>query len=103
MSQANPPAISPRCQLARMISSIWVPQAIYAAAKLELADVLAPGPLSAREVRGHRRHRVLRAPSLSRRRGRGGRRIVRHAPMVTSSRCQVVGRRWNGTSERSPE
>ncbi len=50
MSQAQPPTLPPRFQLARMISSIWVPQAIYAAARLGLADVLSGGPLSGREV-----------------------------------------------------
>jgi hypothetical protein len=39
-----------RFELARMISGLWVPQAIYAAAKLGLADVLAAGPLSGREI-----------------------------------------------------
>jgi len=45
VSKPSPEEIPPRFQLARMISSIWVPQAIYAAAKLGLADVLADGPL----------------------------------------------------------
>jgi hypothetical protein len=46
MSQAAPQEIPPRFQLSRMISSIWVPQAIHAAARLGLADVLADGPLA---------------------------------------------------------
>lgn len=50
MSGTTPQTIPPRFQLARMISSIWVPQAIYAAAKLGLADVLYAGPLFGREV-----------------------------------------------------
>jgi SAM-dependent methyltransferase len=50
MPEANRSQIPPRFQLARLISSIWVPQAIYAAAKLGLPDVLAPGPLSGRQV-----------------------------------------------------
>jgi SAM-dependent methyltransferase len=50
MSQAPPSPLPPRFQLARMISGIWVPQAIYATAKLGLADVLAAGPLTGREV-----------------------------------------------------
>ena len=45
MSQPSPQEIPPRFQLARMISSTWVPQAIHAAAKLGLADFLADGPL----------------------------------------------------------
>jgi len=50
MSGSSPQVLPPRFQLARMISSIWVPQAIYATAKLGLADVLAPGALSDRQV-----------------------------------------------------
>src|SRR5262245_22179918 len=48
MSQSISQELPPRFQLSRMISSIWVPQAIYAAAKLGLADALASGPLSGR-------------------------------------------------------
>jgi SAM-dependent methyltransferase len=49
-SQPQPQAIPPRFQVSRMISSLWVPQAIYAAAKLGLPDVLAEGPASGAEV-----------------------------------------------------
>lgn len=45
MSQPTTPELPPRFQLSRMISSIWIPQAIYAAAELGLPDVLAGGPL----------------------------------------------------------
>ncbi len=38
------PALPPRFQLSRLISSVWIPQAIHAAASLGLADVLADGP-----------------------------------------------------------
>jgi hypothetical protein len=64
---ATPAAIPPRYQLSRMISSIWVPQAIYAAAKLGVADALAAGPASAgavaREAKTHPQatYRLLRA------------------------------------------
>jgi hypothetical protein len=67
MAQVPPAALPPRFQLSRMISSIWVPQAIYAAAKLGLADALAAGPLTsdevARAVSAHpgATHRLLRA------------------------------------------
>lgn len=50
MSASAPAAIPPRFQVARMISSVWVPQAIHAAAKLRLADALAAGPASGEEV-----------------------------------------------------
>lgn len=50
MSETTPQTLPPRYQLARMISSIWVPQTLYAAAKLGLADILSAGPLSAREI-----------------------------------------------------
>ena len=50
MSQPAPAALPPRFVLARMISSIWVPQAIHAAAKLGLADALSQGPRSSDEV-----------------------------------------------------
>lgn len=42
--------IPPRFRLARMISSLWVSQAIHAAAKLGVADALAEGPASPDEV-----------------------------------------------------
>jgi len=50
MSQNRSQAIPLRFQLVRMISGIWVPQAIYAAAKLGLADALAEGPLTSDDV-----------------------------------------------------
>lgn len=50
MSATTPPELPPRFQVARMISSVWVPQAIHAAVKLGLADALSPGPLSAEQV-----------------------------------------------------
>jgi hypothetical protein len=50
MAQTTPQEIPPRFQVSRMISSTWVPQAIYAAAKLGLPDVLAGGPLPAPTV-----------------------------------------------------
>jgi hypothetical protein len=50
VSKTTPQEIPPRFQLARMISSAWVPQAIYAAAKLGLADVLSAGAKTALEV-----------------------------------------------------
>jgi len=50
MADPNPQPIPPRFQVSRMISSLWVPQAIYATAKLGLADALAAGPLSAGDV-----------------------------------------------------
>jgi hypothetical protein len=67
MSQPTQPELPPRFQVARMISGIWVPQAIYAAAKLGLPDSLAEGPLQSEEVaRAARTHpgatyRLLRA------------------------------------------
>lgn len=45
MSPSIPQELPPRFQVSRMITSIWVPQAIYATAKLGLADILAGGPL----------------------------------------------------------
>lgn len=50
MSTSSPAPIPPRFQVSRMISSLWVPQAIYAAARLRLPDVLAAGPLTGEEV-----------------------------------------------------
>jgi hypothetical protein len=50
MSPSSPRELPPRFQLSRMISSTWVPQAIYAAAKLGLTDILADGPLSGHTV-----------------------------------------------------
>jgi SAM-dependent methyltransferase len=53
--------------MSRLISSIWVPQAIHAAAKLGIADALASGPATAeqvaREANSHPRatYRLLRA------------------------------------------
>jgi hypothetical protein len=102
MPQANPPTIPPRYQLARMISSIWVPQAIYAAAKLELADVLAPGPLSAREVAEKagthpgataRLLRALEVLELVRRRGDGRLELTRLGSCLASHAPDSV-RSW---------
>lgn len=62
---ANPPA--PAQALLRMISGSWIAQAIFVAAKLGIADLLASGPKSAEtlaEATGvHPRalHRILRA------------------------------------------
>jgi len=44
VSQTPSAELPPRFQLSRMISSLWVPQAIHAAARLGLPDALAAGP-----------------------------------------------------------
>jgi hypothetical protein len=44
------PKLPPRFQVSRMVSSVWIPQAVHATAKLGLADTLAEGPLHADEV-----------------------------------------------------
>lgn len=49
MSQ-SPVPLPPRFRMARLIASVWVPQALYAAARLGLADALASGPRTALEV-----------------------------------------------------
>jgi hypothetical protein len=57
----------PRTELTRLINMMWVQQAVYAAARLGVADALAGGPLSAsdvaRAVDAHPGaiHRLLRA------------------------------------------
>jgi len=67
MTQPGAPDIPLPFQLSRMITSLWVPQAIYAAAALGIADVLADGPRRsddvAQAVGAHRGalHRLLRA------------------------------------------
>jgi hypothetical protein len=50
MSAPAAQPIPPRFQVSRMITSLWVPQAIYAAAELRLPDVLAAGALTADQV-----------------------------------------------------
>jgi hypothetical protein len=58
---------SPQEQIARMVTGYWASQAVYVAAKLGIADLLAGGPRSAedlaREVGAHERSldRLLRA------------------------------------------
>jgi len=47
---APPQVVPPRFRLSRMISSIWIPQAIHAAAELGIADALAKGAHTAEEV-----------------------------------------------------
>src|SRR5262245_8594143 len=47
---APPPALPPALRLSQMICSLWLPQAVPAAAELGLADVLAEGPLGAADV-----------------------------------------------------
>jgi predicted Rossmann fold nucleotide-binding protein DprA/Smf involved in DNA uptake len=41
---------TPQDQLARMITGYWISQAIYVAAKLGIADLLADGPKTADEL-----------------------------------------------------
>lgn len=67
MSHQTQPEIPLPFQLSRMISSLWVPRAIYTAARLEIPEALADGPRSAGqvadEVKAHPEatHRLLRA------------------------------------------
>jgi Dimerisation domain len=62
---------TPQEQLARMITGYWTSQAIYVAAKLGIADLLADGPKIADELARatgtHARslYRLLRAPTTS--------------------------------------
>ena len=44
MTQQTPAAVPAPFRLSRMISSLWVPQAIHTAAALGLADAMAAGP-----------------------------------------------------------
>ena len=44
MTQQTPVAVPAPFRLSRMISSLWVPQAIHTAAALGLADAMAAGP-----------------------------------------------------------
>ena len=46
----EPMPLPPPFQLSRMITSYWVPQSIYAAAALGIADALAGGPMQSRDV-----------------------------------------------------
>src|SRR5262245_61628154 len=51
MSQPDIPSELPAAlQISRMMASLWVPQAIYAAAALGVADALAGGPKRAQEL-----------------------------------------------------
>lgn len=67
MSQQSVPDIPLPFQLSRMLTSAWVPQAIYAVAALGIADVLADGPKRsdelAKAVGAHpgALHRLMRA------------------------------------------
>jgi O-methyltransferase/methyltransferase family protein len=59
--------VPPRFQLTRMISSVWIPQAIAAAAKLGVLDALSAGPKASEAVAREAKtdpgatHRLLRA------------------------------------------
>ena len=61
------PEVPPRFQLTRMISSVWIPQAIAAAAKLGVLDALSAGPKASEAVAREAKtdpgatHRLLRA------------------------------------------
>src|SRR5215831_15801887 len=46
----QPASLPVRFQLTRMISSVWIPQALYAAAKLGVPDALAGGPQPSEKV-----------------------------------------------------
>ncbi len=50
MSTQSPPAIPLPFQLSRMVTSYWVPQAIFTAAALGVADALAGGPKASGEL-----------------------------------------------------
>jgi hypothetical protein len=102
MSEADRQGIPPRFRLARLISSIWVPQAIHAAAKLGLPDVLAPGPLSDRRVAEktgtdpgatRRLLRALEVLELVHRRGDGNFELTRLGECLTSDATDSV-RSW---------
>jgi hypothetical protein len=62
-----PSALPPRFQVSRMVSSVWIPQAVHAAAVLGVADVLAAGPMTSADVAAKlgahpgALHRLLRA------------------------------------------
>ena len=59
--------ISPKQQLMQLITGMWISQALYAAAKLSIADHLESGPQSATELadkagcHAGALHRLLRA------------------------------------------
>lgn len=50
MSHGLPRELPPPFQLSRMMSSLWIPQAIFTAAALGVADALADGPRRSEEV-----------------------------------------------------
>ena len=50
MTQQTPAAVPLPFRLSRMISSLWVPQAIHTAAALGLADAMAAGPRSSEDL-----------------------------------------------------
>ena len=60
-------SVPPRFQLSRLISSVWIPQAIHATAVLQLADRMASGPQHAEAIaraagtHPHATYRLLRA------------------------------------------
>jgi hypothetical protein len=56
-------ALPPHAQLIQMGAASWISAAVYAAAKLSIADHLATGPRSASELAGTTR---THAPSLHR-------------------------------------
>jgi hypothetical protein len=62
-----PSQLPPRFQVSRMVSSVWIPQAVHAAAVLGVADVLAAGPMLSADVASKlgvhtgALHRLLRA------------------------------------------
>jgi SAM-dependent methyltransferase len=50
MAEQGMPQLPPPFQISRMIMSLWVPQAIYSAASLGVADALAEGPRTSADV-----------------------------------------------------
>ena len=64
--EAQSETLPPHAQLIQMATAYWVSRTVYAAAKLSLADHLASGPKSARELAGPMRthelslHRLMR-------------------------------------------
>jgi hypothetical protein len=94
------PEPAPQEQMARMVAGYWVSQAIHVAAKLEIADRLAAGPLTVAELASatatdaRSLHRLLRALAGVGVFSEGADGRFRLTPLAECLRRDVPGSQW---------
>jgi hypothetical protein len=96
----EPQMTSPQEQMSRMLTGYWVAQALYAAARLRLADLLKDGPRSADDLaaatgtRGDTLYRLLRALASVGVFAEDDHRRFTLTPLAECLRSDVPGSQW---------